>query len=85
MTEYHGSYAPVTNIALAEVWPLSAGAAIIDCAHAPHQPLFSLDACRYQSTEWVRAHYPSYQSLCSVCHQRVRLWASIAHMRALGE
>jgi hypothetical protein len=85
MAYYHGSYAPVKNVALAEVWPLSAGAAIIPCEHTPHQPRFEPEACKYQSPEWVRQRYPRYDSICSVCKQRVRLWASIAHMQALGE
>lgn len=85
MPEWYGGYAPVSNITIAEVWPLSDGAAIIPCTHAPHQPRFEPEACRYQSPEWVRERYPRYDSVCSVCKQKVRLWANIAHMQALGE
>ena len=85
MTEWHESYAPVKNVTLAEVWPLSSGAAIIECSHSIHVPKYEPETCKYQSPEWIREHYPAYQSICSMCKQRIRLWASIAHMRALGE
>ena len=71
-------------LVLTETWPLEGASTVIPCLHAGHTPIFNASACVYQSTSWIAEHYPRYEGPCQVCHQRVRIWASIEHMIALN-
>lgn len=54
------------------------------CTHGQHTPAFNAEACRYFTPAQVREKYPPFQGECSSCHRRVTIWASLAHMQALG-
>jgi hypothetical protein len=57
----------------------------LNCTHAPHIPVFNPDAAKYWSAEQVRKNYPRYDSVCSLCKQRVILYASMDHLIAGGD
>ena len=56
----------------------------IRCEHAQHVPAFDAEACRYLSPEQVRGQYPRYQGVCTACHARIILYASLEHFFAGG-
>jgi hypothetical protein len=70
---------------IAETWARPGEPINTRCDHHPHVPVFRPETCRFDTVEQIRAKFPSYNSTCSLCKQRVRLWASSEHRRALDE
>ena len=56
-----------------------------NCLHAQHVPVFNAEACRSLTGEQVREKYPMFHGECQACHVRVKIWASIEHLQALGD
>lgn len=80
--EWYGAQSkPVSasNIVIGQVWPLKQGERIIDCSHTPHVPRFDANACRGHPSEWVRTNFPRFDSVCTLCKQRIVLYASLEH------
>ena len=55
------------------------------CDHRQHVPAFNEPATQGKPPEWVRQAYPAFTGLCKACGRAVKVWASMAHRRALND
>lgn len=75
---------PGLTVVISEVAHTAGVPVNLDCPHTPHVPPYNAEACRWLSVEQVRAQYPRFDALCTLCHQACRIYASLAHMQAGG-
>lgn len=76
----------VVSAIISETW-LARGVSSFNlaCTHPVYAPRFDASACQYLPASAVAEKYPRVSALCNACGQQVRMWASLAHMQALGE
>ena len=69
---------------ISEVWPRSGQPIDLSCDHRPHWPKFEAAVCAGWPPERIRETYPRFDGTCSLCQQRVRIYASQDHGEMLG-
>ena len=66
-----------------EVWPVSGQPFNLGCDHVGYTPQFDVSSCQWKGVSAIREQFPRYHGICSQCQQRVTVYASYEHYKAV--